>query len=100
MEQYIKRLLGHKVKDRVTGFEGTVTSVSFDLFGCVQCIVTPEHNKKEGKTPDSYWFDEKRVEVLSKDPVMSIPAFTLNIERSFATPPGPASKPPLPSKPR
>ena len=30
-------LLGFRALDIVSGFEGTVTSVSFELYGCVQC---------------------------------------------------------------
>jgi hypothetical protein len=33
------KLLGTKVRDVVTGFVGIVTSVSFDLYGCVQAVV-------------------------------------------------------------
>ena len=36
------KLLGLKVKDKVTGFTGIITSVSFDLYGCIQVIITPE----------------------------------------------------------
>ena len=35
------KLLGHKVEDKVTGFKGVVSSLSFDLYGCVQAVVTP-----------------------------------------------------------
>jgi len=74
MNSYLE-LLGHKVRDRVTGFEGVVSSVSFDLFGCVQTVVTPPMDKKTGKRPDSEWFDHKRLEKLSKEPVMKQPSF-------------------------
>ena len=39
-EQHFK-LLGMKVKDKVTGYSGVVTSLSFDLYGCVQAVITP-----------------------------------------------------------
>lgn len=66
-------LLGKKVKDRVTGYTGVVTSVSFDLYGCVQALVTP--SATDGKEPyQSFWFDVKR---LTEDGgrVMDAPVF-------------------------
>jgi hypothetical protein len=68
MQEHMK-LLGHKVRDRVTRFEGVVSSISFDLYGCVQAIVTPKIGK-DGKQPESAWFDTKRLEVLSSTRVM------------------------------
>jgi hypothetical protein len=32
-------LLGYRVRDKVTGMTGVVSSISFDLYGCVQAIV-------------------------------------------------------------
>lgn len=69
------KMLGLKVKDRVTGFAGVVTSVGFDLYGCIQCVVTPGMNTKEEKLRDSLWFDINRLEVMSPKPVMQCPNF-------------------------
>lgn len=41
-------LLGMRVEDRVTGFRGVVSSVGFDLYGCIQAIVNPGQDK-DGK---------------------------------------------------
>jgi len=82
MNKYLD-LLGLKAKDKVTGFEGVVSSVCFDLYGCVQMVLTPE--VKEGKFNDSHWFDEKRLEILDHNPVMATP--------SFESIPGPQEKP-------
>ncbi len=68
MKDY-RELLGHKVRDRVTDLEGTVTSVAFDLYGCVSAWVTPPFDKKGNKS-DGGWLDAKRLVVLSKQPVM------------------------------
>jgi hypothetical protein len=73
MQQHMK-LLGMQVKDAVTGFAGVVSSIGFDLYGCVQAIVTPER-KKDGTIGDSMWFDVKRLTVTSKKPVMPVPDF-------------------------
>jgi hypothetical protein len=67
-------LLGYKVRDVVTGFGGVVSSITFDLYGCVQGLVTPEKDK-EGKLGEPFWFDVKRLEPLSKKPVMAVPSY-------------------------
>jgi len=77
-------MLGLMVKDKVTGMQGVVASVSFDLYGCVQCVVNPGLGK-DGKLMDSAWFDVARLKVLSASPVMERP--------DFCTVKGPAEKP-------
>ena len=72
MRQYLN-MLGLRVRDRVTGVTGVVTSVSFDLYGCVQCIVdAPVDEKGERK---AHWYDYKRLEVLDSTPVMQLPVW-------------------------
>jgi hypothetical protein len=61
-------MLGHKVKDSITGFEGTVTGYVTYLSGCNQCLVTPVV-KKDGSPQDSCWLDEQRLKILSKKAV-------------------------------
>lgn len=68
------RLLGLKVRDKVTRFEGVATSITFDLYGCVQAYVTPPQGK-DGKMPEGYWFDSHRLEIVSSKPVMKQPSF-------------------------
>ncbi len=82
-------LLGFKVRDAVTGFTGVVSSISFDLYGCVQAIVTP--TQKDGKCEDSKWFDTKRLKPISSKPVMEVPTFDVV--------PGPEAKPAFASHP-
>jgi hypothetical protein len=84
-------LLGLKVRDKVTGFEGVVESVSFDLYGCVQAVVKPA--AKDGEIKDGRWHDIQRLEVIDSGRVMPVPSFA-----SLATPEGvhthgPAEKP-------
>ena len=67
-------LLGLKAKDVVTGLTGVITSISFDLYGCGQAIVTPE--AKDGKIDHGAYFDLTRLEILSKEPVMQLPDFS------------------------
>ena len=52
-------LLGLKVTDQVTGFSGVVTSVGYDLYGCIQAIVTPQLKADATKLEESRWFDTK-----------------------------------------
>lgn len=90
MEQM--KILGLRAKDRVTGFVGVVTTVSFDLYGCVQAVVSPEvAPEKPGELADARWFDVHRLTTFPGEPVMPVP--------SFAFEKGPAMKPPMPSLP-
>ncbi len=83
-------LLGFRVKDRVTGFEGVVSSVCFDLYGCIQAVVNPGLDK-DGKPRDSHYFDIGRLEATSDDPVMQAPDFeNINVAAGQK---GPAEKP-------
>jgi hypothetical protein len=93
MEIQIKKhlsLLGLKVKDKVTGFTGIVTSVSFDLYGCIQAIVNPGMDK-DGKQKDSHYFDINRLEIKSNKPVMDVPNFDYGAIANGEK--GPAEKP-------
>lgn len=70
-------ILGLRCEDLVTGFSGVVTTVSFDLYGCIQVIITPP--MKDGKKQDGEWFDVNRIKLLSTDPVMSTPDWNNNV---------------------
>ncbi len=67
-------LLGLKAKDSVTGYSGVITTVSFDLYGCVQAVITPPVNK-DGEIQNGNWFDVTRLEIKGKNPVMTRPDF-------------------------
>lgn len=75
MERHLE-LLGLLVTDKVTGFTGVVTTISFELYGCVQAVVKPKMNGK-GEIPDGSWFDVVRLEINSRTPVMQTPNFEL-----------------------
>lgn len=53
--------LGQSVREKVTGIEGFVLAVSFDLYGCVQAEVKPVGTKSDGKPWDSAWYDVSRL---------------------------------------
>lgn len=41
----------------------------------MQAVVTPATEKAKTKIEESRWFDTKRLEVLSRTPVMDVPTF-------------------------
>ena len=80
-------LLGKRATDVVTGFEGVITSISFDLYGCVMVIISPQAGEN-GKMEPSKWFDKNRIRIKHAcDPVMTRPDFEKQ------EPPGPEEKP-------
>lgn len=85
-------MLGLKARDRVTGFEGTITSVCFDLYGCIQCVVSPPVNK-DGKIEEGRWFDSNRLKTVDATPVMNRPDFSFTKEAIAKGEKGPAEKP-------
>lgn len=83
-------LLGREVADKVTGFSGVVTSISFDLYGCIQAVVIPAAGEA-GKQEDGRWYDVSRLKVGPGDRRMPRPDFTLaGIAEGLK---GPADKP-------
>ena len=58
-------MMGKKIKDIVTGFEGIVTGVVQSLTGCKQYVVKPKVDK-EGKASDGVIIDEGRAKVLGQ----------------------------------
>ena len=82
--------LGRKAKDRVTGFSGVITSISFDLYGCVEYVVSPPTDDK-GEHKDGRWFDSHRLAIRKAKPVMSIPEEF--VEKKEIKIKGPAEKP-------
>ena len=55
-------LLGFPARDKITGYSGVVSSICFDLYGCVQAALSPPVNDK-GEIPDDRWFDVSRLEI-------------------------------------
>lgn len=73
MEKHME-LLGMRVVDKVTSFEGVVTSICFDLYGCIQALVHPGISG-EGKLLEQQWFDVNRLGLTSSTPVMRLPNY-------------------------
>lgn len=74
MKQYMK-LLGLKARDVITGVEGVIDSVCFDLYGCIQVSLRPEGKDKNDEPYKGFWYDHKRMVVLNHTPVMTVPNF-------------------------
>lgn len=92
MKKHIN-LLGKKAKDLVTGYSGVITTISFDLYGCVQAVITPPVDEK-GETKNGTWFDVTRLQILSQAPVMDLPDFNQGYVAEGKK--GCSIKPPLP----
>lgn len=86
-------MLGMKAVDKVTGYRGVVSSICFDLYGCVQAVVTPVAGK-DGKKEKGHWFDVRRLLVTGKKRVMPLPNYDLGYVAEGRK--GAAEKPPLP----
>ena len=85
-------LLGKRVECTVTGAKGVVTSITFDLYGCIQALVNPGVDKT-GKPQDSHWFDVTRLRITSDKPVMARPEFEWTPEAVSNGRKGPSEKP-------
>lgn len=68
-------LLGRKCRDVISGIEGVVDSICFDLYGCIQGAMRPEGLTDKGELKESRWFDVKRL-VPMGDAVMAVPDFS------------------------
>ena len=67
-------LLGFRARDKITGAEGVVDTVSFDLYGCVQASINMGL-KDDGERKPAYWFDVSRLERVNEDRVMEPPNY-------------------------
>ena len=72
MQKEIKFELGTKVKDKITGFNGTTTGFAFYLTGCDQYSVTPKMKEGENSYPDCQWFDVNRLEPTGDESIIEI----------------------------
>jgi hypothetical protein len=86
-------LLGKEARDKISGFKGVISSVSFDLYGCVQIVLAPKANESGDKIEDSRWFDVHRLEVTSSRRVMDVPDFKALARKPSEFKHGPAEKP-------
>jgi hypothetical protein len=86
-------MLGHRATDRVTGFTGVISSMCFDLYGCIQVLLTPKAKDDADKIEQGPWFDVNRLQLLDEAPVMDRPAFRAPELKPTAYQHGAAEKP-------
>ena len=83
--------LGHMASDPVTGAEGIITGVAFDLYGCVQGAVTPK--AKDGEVKADNWFHLTRLNIEKKATVTAPNFMPQKPTRISSGNQGPAPKP-------
>lgn len=59
-------VLGDKVKDNITGFEGIAIAKCEYLNGCISIEVKPTKLDEDGEMLKAQWIDEQRLTVRSK----------------------------------
>jgi hypothetical protein len=89
------QLLGRYGTDKITKVSGPITSICFDLYGCIQVCIERGLDK-DGKRHESFWYDISRIDLEpEKNRVMALP--TQYIDKTPASPSnyghGPAEKP-------
>lgn len=67
-------ILGRWGHDRVTDFEGTVSSIMFHLSGKTEIALSPRIDK-EGKIQEGKWIDARRVSLVGDQRPMEPPTF-------------------------
>jgi hypothetical protein len=90
LQEYVDTL-GLPATDKVTGFQGVISSVSFDLYGCIQVALTPPIDK-DGKLVDGRWFDVNRLHIgkgAEDQRKMPVPEYKALAKFQY----GPAEKP-------
>jgi len=55
---------GMKVRDNLSGFEGTVTAISDWAFGCIRIKVEPNRLDEKGAPIQNQVFDEQRLDII------------------------------------
>ena len=85
-------LLGRKAKDKVTGFEGIVATIYFDLYGCVQSVLTPQYDPKSDNFRPLV-FDISRLDVDMESPRVMDPPDSYFSLSSPVGEKGPAERP-------
>lgn len=57
--------MGTKVRDKISEFEGKITSKVINITGDISYSITPKFDKKS-KNNDAEWFDEGRLEMVEE----------------------------------
>jgi hypothetical protein len=79
--------LGKVARDKITGFQGVITSRCEFLTGCNRYCVQPQ-NLHEGKPLDSIYFDEAQIEIV--EDAKGVEAESVQGEKKGACSPDPS----------
>ena len=77
MDEYLK-LMGYECEDRITGYKGIATSISFDLYGTIEMTLTPK-TQEEKEARWGQWFHASRIKKISENPVMDVHDFNFTV---------------------
>lgn len=66
MNRKNKFKIGEKVRDKISGYEGTITAVTIWFNGCVRYRLEPDHLNADGELIESETFDEEQVEKVKE----------------------------------
>jgi hypothetical protein len=86
-------LLGYRATDVVTGFQGVVEAVLFDLSGRVDVTLRPPVDKEKKTVESSHWFNASRVTKASGDNAGQVMAPPAGFAEEPSTDKGAAEKP-------
>ena len=67
-------LLGKRGRDKVTGLEGVVESISFNLYGEVMVALRPVQ-QFDGNISNAFWLQEQRIVIEDGERVIDVPDF-------------------------
>ncbi len=59
-------MLGKKVRDKISSFEGIAIAKTEWLYGCIRYGVQSEKLNKDGEVPEAQWFDETQLDIVEE----------------------------------
>lgn len=90
----VVNLLGYEGKDRITKQSGVISSIAFDLYGCIQVLLTPLKVENNTDIKVQGWFDINRIEIKKGKKIMEAYYFETKYEH-FNDTGGPENNKPL-----
>ena len=59
-----QEVLGHEVRDIISGFQGRAVGHVIYISGCNQVLVSPPYDLDESKWPKATWLDDQRLIIV------------------------------------
>ena len=78
--------LGDRVKDRLTGTTGIVTSITHWLYGCTRIGIQPENANNDGSKMEPLYIDEPQCELVCRQ--VHKPVTMTRVEQPVTAQPG------------